>query len=374
MSEPHYLVRYRESGADEDAAWTTAPTMSGEAERIEIPGLVPGRAYDVRVKLFDEEGLGSEEFVIESHVAAGLETEPPNVADLVVTGGCLHWRAPIDTRFIHGYQVRYALGEVESWDEMTPAHEGVWPGPPFPLCGIPAGIVTFGVVAVSVDGRRSVIPVFTPANRGAFDAREAVLRWELDHAALGFPATQKSGAVSGGDLLAPATGGLYGPETVAWYGDHADVLYGEESGDGLYGPDPTPVGLYGPDDGSLEYGDTEYEDLVYQPRVQVPAGAVVAADSVLTLDVQLAAGRGLKVEYRRDETLYGPDNGSADFGAEDGEPDATALYGSGEPGSWRPWPGSIPAIPGLHEFRIRAPGGQVRPALDVLTVAVTSPA
>lgn len=368
MPAPYYRVRVRETGADESARWRELPPILSSGAAIEIDGVETGRTYDLRITYVDQDGDESAEAVIDGHEVVGHQQAPPRPDEVVLTGGCLKWRAPGVAPAVVGYLARYVLGEHEDWELMTPAHEGLWAAPPLPLCSIPQGIVTFGIVAVGQDGVQSA-PGFATFDRGALDDRDAVTHLEVDHDALGWPGDVVSGTVAGGEVRGDLDADAwFGPEPLDLFGDFDDgVEFGAEDSTGDFGPDPQDHRQFGPDDPGAEFGGDEYIDLIYQPRIVLPGP--IARDRTLTVALDVV-GPSARLEYRHGGDAFGPAV-DGEFGADTGYDELP--FGGPEGAAWRPWPGRLPSAGGgLFEFRVTVPGGPVQPKLTGFRVALSA--
>jgi len=367
-----FEVHYREATDDEDADWTVLPRVSAAATSFTIDGLEEGNEYEIRVRTVDELGSATD-WVTTTHLVEAPERELPNVVDVAITDGdCLSWRLPVVIDHLAGYEIRHAPGDVRLWEAAEPAHEGLWPSAPFPLCGVPGGERTFLVVAVDEDGNRSPTPAVLIDTPKPFAPALTTVLTSIDKGALGFPGVILGGTVAGGKLTASADSDP--PLWPVGVGD-AVPLWDVTPTAPLWDTDPDAdlwkrrrggiAPLWNFDPAASLWGD-RFQPVVYTTPITVTMAAALA-EARLTLDIA-ATPPGWRVEYRRPTGPLWTGPGT-DLWDDDVDAPLWKIYGD----AWVPWPGKLERVgPGLHEFRVSMPGGTTPAQLSRFVVALTT--
>lgn len=137
--------------------WTGAGKFDAGARKLLLQGVNQSAKYDVRLRSLTHRGVLSDWTYELGIVVYGTRNPPPDISSqtLRADGNLISWdyTPPID---FAGFNVRYSVGIVKSWDELRPAHNGLILETNFRLTQVPSGIFTFGVKAVDTGKNQSV--------------------------------------------------------------------------------------------------------------------------------------------------------------------------------------------------------------------------
>lgn len=307
-------------------------TVPGYLNQVVIADVQDANAYVVRARARTARAV-SDWCSQVVHLVEGKSAPPSNVASLAINGDVLTW-PPVSDIDCAGYQLRAIAGSVANWAGGFALHEGVITDPPYTLTSVRSGLYTYMVVAVDTSGNLSSTPASVTATGSYSLAGNTLESWP--QAPL-FAGTISGGAVSGGALLANASGALF------WGGDS---------------------NLHWTSDAATYWGATSYVELIYTFAFGASAAGVLALDSVI-------AGQVVSIDMRRLPASPFWSSDAASFWTSD-----PAAFWAQASGDWVPWPGALAVAAGEYiEMRVTISAGAVQgnigtltPYLDVPTV------
>ncbi len=151
-----------------DAAWSAG--METAEESIYLNPVIPGIAYDVRIRAITQGIMGKSKWAnVNSYTVVGkADDAPPPVAAFIVTVKADGTRVftfsnagqPLDVIRGGGYQIRYRSAETSTpWLEMTPLHSGIITSSPYESNFPRDGIYDFAISSVDSSGNISATAV-----------------------------------------------------------------------------------------------------------------------------------------------------------------------------------------------------------------------
>ena len=263
VNDPYATRTEVQSKKSAEPTWAGLFSSTQDAEYYVTPA-EDGVKYDFRIRSVNGFGVSSEWVEELEHVVVGKTEPPPNVANLFIEETAQNvrrlWWTELSRSVVPdlaGYDVRYNRGSSTSWSSATRAHNGVLPGTPFEITGLPAGAITLLVSAVDTSGNVSISPSTVATFLGGRVEENIVQTVNYNPLWLG---TITGGAVVAGELVADdlnvmwAVGG-----SLYWGGDDSAL---EWSGDGIpvFSGDQKEVWT---GDSVLFWSDT-YPELTYQ--------------------------------------------------------------------------------------------------------------
>lgn len=168
----------------DNTAWTSLTATPEES--IDINPVIPGLAYDVRIRAVSQGIMGKSNWVTNSNyvVVGASDDAPPDVASFIVTVKADGTRVftfstagqPLDVTRGGGYQIRYRSAQLETpWASMTPLHTGIITSSPYESNFPRDGVYDFAISAVDSSGNFSVDAVlfsdFVIGNADFLDAK-----------------------------------------------------------------------------------------------------------------------------------------------------------------------------------------------------------
>lgn len=258
-----------------------------------------------------------------------LKQPPPDVPTFLASGKSLSWGA-VQAPDLAGYEVRFHYGQNTAWGTAQPLHIGLVTESPWTPDITPPGQVTLMVKAQDTTGNQSTKAAVIVANLGDVIVDNLILTY--DDKAAGFPGVKIGCAVSGGNLLANDSGGLF------WGVDNANFWTGDTS----------PF-----------WKAASYMALDYTTGYTIQPSE---AGSRLTLNTAIA-GESYLLQYRFDASGLFWGNDANFFWSNDAAP-----FWS-QPGVWQAWPGELNNVPvGRIEFRVFTQAGPTRGMVTEFTL------
>lgn len=201
-------VQFRPAGAP-DTQWITVSTYSLNINQATVSPVQSGERYDVRVRFITAAGVAGDWALQLNHLVIGKTSPPPDVTTLVFEGDRLHWfypNAPLD---LAGFLVRFSSGVGATWENATPAHDGVLSASVFDFPTSGGGVQTWFIKAVDTSGNQSLKAAQVQRNLG--DPLVSNVLFTRDYRAEGYPGTIRYGDVNDvtGLLEATSTAGLF---------------------------------------------------------------------------------------------------------------------------------------------------------------------
>ncbi|EJL77364.1 hypothetical protein PMI15_04686 [Polaromonas sp. CF318] len=319
------------SAADTSDDWEVLPPSRGEDVEAFTGALVDGDVRLFRGRCVTMLGRKGDWCPLVVHRVVGKTAPPSDVLFFTINGTSLAWSAVTDVD-LAGYQVRFNYSQNRAWGTATPLHIGLVTESPWTPEILPPGQVTLLIKAIDTSGNESANAAPIVTNLG--DPIVINLIDEYDDKAAGFPGVKVNGTVSGGDLVADDSGGLF---------------WGQDTGN------------YWKEDAALVWPGSTYLQMVYTTTYRVGADQRGAR---LTLQVEVE-GESYTIEYcYTTQGLYwGPDDAYA-WGAD------SDLYWPAATDR-ATWPGAIENISeGDIELRITTQAGSVRGAIRELTLQI----
>lgn len=309
--------------------WTALPPAAGSDTEIFTGPLVDGDLMHFRARFVTGQGRIGDWCPVVTTTVIGKTELPRSIATFTIDGQSLQWSA-VDDIDLAGYQVRFNYGNNPAWGTGVPLHVGVITASPWTPDVFPTGQITLMVKAQDTTGNQSATAAVIVANLGDVIVDNLILSY--DDKAAGFPGTKTNASVSGGNLVADDSGGLF------WGADGAN----------FWGADT-----------SLFWPIASYLQLTYVTRYTVRPDE---AGSRLTLAFEIT-GDSYTVEYAYGtQGLFWGNDADYFWGA-----DAAPFWPPAAP--WQTWPGAIPSVEaGEILFRITTQAGPVQGAVSQLTL------
>jgi hypothetical protein len=318
-------LQWAPSGA---ASWQSVIVDGDETEAV-LVGLQEAQAIVLRARTRNSVAV-SDWCLQVVHIVVGKSEPPSDVVDFTIDVNSLAWSAVADSD-LAGYRLRFNYGQNTAWGTASPLHSGLVTASPWTPEVLPPGQTTLLIKAVDTSGNESANPAAIITNLG--DTIIANLVFTYDDKAAGFPGTKTDCTVSGGNLVATDSGGLF-------WGSAGSAFWKTDS--------------------SVFWPTATYLALGYIASYSVPS---LYAGTRLTLSATVAA-ESYVIEYRYDTTgLFWEDVANYFWPADD-----AALFWA-QPAAWQTWPGEIASVPeGVIEFRISAAAGFTQGVVSALAL------
>lgn len=250
-----------------------------------------------------------------TYSVVGLSEKPADVSSFTIDqdgkARWTHFKAPDHL----GYGMRWQPGDNRSWGDAEELFTGTTNTMPFDIPIRPTGVCTIMIKAYDTSLNESVKAAAVVINLG--DPRIANVVEEVDYQALGYPGEVTNATVDSGNLVADE--------------DASALLWSDNELAALWTSDVDPL-----------WTATTYKNLVYVTAPFVVSDADAGAQLTLLADI---IGSSFRIEYVQD--------GPGPLWTNDALPlwtdDAAPLW---EAADFRPWPGSVPANPGVYMWRI----------------------
>lgn len=333
--------------------WSALHRVPEDAGSVRFLGLLPGEAYDVRVRYVDDDCCDDPEvgpWTTRLDVVAGYPVrDPPAPVEVRQTSsGCLSWRQPSSPVDVIGYRIRHAPGIHSTWDTMEDAHEGFVAASPWPLCELPGGLRTVAIAAVDKWHNESTTPTFVTLHvRPLDDVAAVTIRTE---ALAGQTSAQRSGTADQAPFWRTDLEPMWSndAESAMWVDDDAP-MWGALRGDArtsMWSDDET-VAMW-----DLPYAWVEHVATLTVATHETGVSARVSIGAVID-----SPNAPWAIQYRRPggaTPMWSESGKSAMWDADS----TTAMWADvNEP--WRAWPGRVDGIadPGPWRARVLVPGG-----------------
>lgn len=326
-----FQAQFRETNGGE---WRSLPYLSTDSRIFHAWPVQDRVRYDVRVRAVAASGLASDWATVESHVAVGKSTPPPDVSTLLLTNDELVWTYPSPPRDHAGFLVRYNSGSNRAWGTGTPVREGITTLTHMSIAGFSA-TVTFMVKAVDTAGNESTNAAYVVTALGDPITANVI---ETYSEAPAFGGTVANASVVADELVANAVDW--------WTGNNANALWS--------GVDATLVW-------SAMYAAMSYA-WAWTPPTEV-------LGERLLID-RNTEGAGVVLEYATDSAapVWSGDDAAAVWSGDD-----AAAWWNGRTG-YVQWPGEIAALGNTgYYFRASIGGGTTRGKIIGLDLVVDVP-
>lgn len=327
-------VRYR---LTDSASQYSVVDGAANAGYILLLGVVQGEKYDIQARFSTTSGFGDYGPVV-VHTVIG-PTEPPfDPINARVIGSALYWDYPNPPRDLKGFEIRFHRTGSSDWGTAAKAHQGVWPGSPFPLINIANESIILLVKAIDLAGNYSLEAATAVKGEDASITIDNIVEL-YSFAANNFPGAVIDGTLTGGVLQANGIGTLF------WSVDAA---------------------LFWSNDAALFYSEV-YKEMVYEASFTPSASSVnVHGQMVLVADVDASS-------FTIDYTVIGNNpfwtvDGDLMWNLDPTSPMWTNVV------SFLPWPAIIEEpLRAEYRFRFTTAPGLIQGIINDITVVLGFP-
>jgi len=193
------VIEYKKST---DTNYQAEVIQSSIVNRIYITG-IGGITYNIRLKHLSRTKPDSAYFQLE-HLLTG-KTQPPSSVPWFDIEGKTFTFGHVNDLDLKGYQIRFHYGNVTTYEDATPLHEGYITSSPHTVLNLPTGSgqITYLINSFDTGDRIGLTPAAILSNLG--DPLIENLVETQDEKAGGFTGTKVNGTVSGGNLVASSS-------------------------------------------------------------------------------------------------------------------------------------------------------------------------
>lgn len=197
-----------------DTVYTTAPSINTTNINSQYITGVGGFTYDIRIKHLSRTKPHSAYFSV-AHLLLGKTEPPASVPWFNIDGNTFTW-GTISDADLKGYKIRFHYGNVTTYSDATPLHDGYLTSSPQTIDNLPTGTgqITYLINSFDTGDRQGLTPAIILAGLGD-PFIENVVQTQDEHSG-GFTGTKVNGAVDIG------TGDLEANSVTQFYHDNGN--------------------------------------------------------------------------------------------------------------------------------------------------------